>query len=83
MRSNPSRFFGFRDIKHSLRGINIFSVEVNTFSPFPSDKGAEIYYHTEGKFLVSDQPHSKLITFSYLIRRELFSRNFYLPPNSN
>jgi hypothetical protein len=30
----------------------------------------------EGKFLVKDQPHSKLITFSYLIRRELFLRIF-------
>jgi hypothetical protein len=30
----------------------------------------------EGKFLVREQPHSKLITFSYLIRGELFSTNF-------
>jgi hypothetical protein len=30
----------------------------------------------EGKFLVRDQPHPKLITYSYLIRKELFSRNF-------
>jgi hypothetical protein len=29
----------------------------------------------EGKFLVRDKPRSKLITFSYLIRRELFSTN--------
>jgi hypothetical protein len=27
---------------------------------------------TEGKFLVSDQLHSKLETFSYLIRSEIF-----------
>jgi hypothetical protein len=26
----------------------------------------------KGKFLVRDQPHSKLITLSYLIRRDLF-----------
>jgi methylphosphotriester-DNA--protein-cysteine methyltransferase len=36
---------------------------------------------TESKFLVGDQPHSKLITFSYRIRREFFSRNFISPPN--
>jgi hypothetical protein len=32
--------------------------------------------YPEGKFLVGDQPHSKLITFSYLFWREFFSRNF-------
>jgi hypothetical protein len=38
---------------------------------------ADIYTKTtEGEFLVSYQPRSKLKTFSYLIRRELFSRNF-------
>jgi hypothetical protein len=27
---------------------------------------------SEGKFLVGDQPHSKIITFSCLIKMELF-----------
>jgi hypothetical protein len=30
----------------------------------------------EGRFLFRDQPHSKLITLSYPIWRELFSLNF-------
>jgi hypothetical protein len=29
-----------------------------------------------GKFLIRDQPHSKLVTFSYLCRRELFKECF-------
>jgi hypothetical protein len=36
---------------------------------------------SEGKFLVMDQPHSKLITFLYLIWRYLFSRKFWSAPN--
>jgi hypothetical protein len=28
-----------------------------------------------------DQPHFKPITFLYLVRRKLFSRNFWSPPN--
>jgi hypothetical protein len=37
---------------------------------------------SEGKFLVMDQPLSKLITFYYTIRRELFSRNFLVTASS-
>jgi hypothetical protein len=35
---------------------------------------------TEGKVLVSYLPQSKLVTFSYLISREFFSRNFWGHP---
>jgi hypothetical protein len=41
----------------------------------------QLIKESESKLLIGDQPHSKLATFSYLIRRELFLRNFCLPSN--
>jgi hypothetical protein len=37
--------------------------------------------YPEGEFLLRDQPHFKQVTFSYLIRRELFSVISWSPPN--
>jgi hypothetical protein len=33
-------------------------------------------WNSDDKFLFGDQPYSKLIIFTYLIKREPFSRNF-------
>jgi hypothetical protein len=37
-------------------------------------KGILTILLSEGKFLVKDQSYSNLVTFSYIIRRELFSK---------